>query len=129
MVHCTPVLTRWLPQTNAIPCATNPSECSDTGLEVPKPSLSSLPEMPFSSQVPIHNHCINCSGASSPKTFLPADCCPPTLRNPLRQQKAHFNRNFVKSSCENIVVSHSDRNQFLKHLSEGDFRLYFENIS
>ena len=63
---------------NTISCATNASKLRDTGLEVAKTFQSSLPETPFSSQVPVHNHCINCSGPSSPKTFVPTDCYPPS---------------------------------------------------
>lgn len=57
--------------------ATNASKWRGSGSEVAETFRSSLPEIPFSSPLPIHTHRINCSGPLSPKTSVPTVCCPP----------------------------------------------------
>lgn len=85
---------------NTISWATNASKWRGDGLEVAKTFQSSLPETPFSSQVPIHSHCTNCSGPSSPKTFVPTVCCP--LSKFLSDDKTLI-RNLVENTSEDTV--------------------------
>lgn len=95
------------------------------GSEVARTFPLSLPETPFSSQVPKHNHCINFSGPASPKSFLPTDCCPPSKF--LSDNKALISSETELKTLLRTQLTDSDHNHLLKHLNSSVFRLQFEN--